>query len=75
MSVWRPLALSPVLIIALAGHAVPPWEPTEVSWQLETFQLPGGWPDAGEAVRIWVVGVQAWQHTQDLQPEGHRPLR
>lgn len=53
-----------MFIVTLAGPAVPPGEPTEVS--PETFLLPGRWSHASEAVGIWVVGVQAWLHTQDL---------
>lgn len=30
-----------MLVITPAGLAVPAWEPTEVSRQPETFQLPG----------------------------------
>lgn len=71
----RPLALFHTLMITLAGHAVPPWEPTEVSWQPETFQLSGRQSHAAKAGRIRAVGVQARQHLQDLQPGGHRPFR
>lgn len=64
------VSLAPALIrllnFTLPGHAVPPQEPPEVSRQPETFQLPGGWSDAGEAVWIWAVGTQVWPDAQDI---------
>lgn len=55
----HPSAPALIHLLIFTQSAVPPQEPG-VPWQPEAFRLPGGRPDAGEAIGIWVGKPPAW---------------